>query len=181
MRWKRLYEKFAENDFVFACDMGDLFCDDIPSWMIEAVNECADQLCKFLFLTKNPDRYMVECGNIAEGKRYHLGVTIESNRDYPAISKAPAQSERLKAMAQLDDYYPENPRFVSVEPVLDFDLDPFLNSLVKINAWGYAIGYDNHNHCLPEPPMEKTRLLIEGLRANGFTVFEKTIREAAKA
>ncbi len=182
MHWDVLYnteKEHNEQDFIFACDMGDLFCNNMPSWIIEYIMEAAScTLSKYLFLTKNPKRYLEECGTILEGSNYYLGATIESNRDYPEISNAPLQSARLRAMPDLIDFYPENPRFISIEPILDFDLLPFFNAIKEIQPWAVAVGYDNHNYKLPEPTLAKALKLIEALELAGIKVYRKTLRKA---
>jgi len=46
-----------------------------------------------------------------------------------------------------------------------------------LQPWAVAVGYDNYNNHLPEPPLEKTMQLIERLEKAGITVFRKTLRE----
>jgi len=41
-----------------------------------------------------------------------------------------------------------------------------------------AVGYDNYNNHLPEPPLEITENLIHGLEAYEIKVYRKTLREA---
>jgi hypothetical protein len=70
-------------------------------------------------------------------------------------------------------------RFISIEPILDFDLDEFLEAIDDITPeFGVAIGYDNYNHHLPEPTLEKTMALIKGLEDAGIKVYRKTLRKA---
>jgi hypothetical protein len=72
-----------------------------------------------------------------------------------------------------------NKLFVSIEPILDFSLLSFENDLVDfIRPWAVAVGYDNYNNHLPEPPLAKTLQLIEALEKAGIKVFRKTLREA---
>jgi len=174
---------FTDKDFIFVCDMIDLFADNIPSTIIQKVIDVTYKYSdtKFLFLTKNPKRYTefkfpVNCV---------LGATIESNINYPKISDAPLQEERLQAMDQLtipSNYYSmyNNTIFISIEPILDFTYD-FIKKLLSFQLDGQfavAIGYDNYNNKLPEPELEKTKWLIQILKDNDIKVYEKTIRKA---
>jgi len=101
-----------------------------------------------------------------------LGATIESNRVY-AVSKAPPVAERALAMSALQ----YKRKFVSVEPILDFDIDIFANMIEGIAPEIVAVGYDNWNNRLPEPRLSKTLHFIE--RLEEFTEVRKhTLREA---
>ncbi|MEM2002170.1 MAG: DUF5131 family protein, partial [Candidatus Methanomethylicaceae archaeon] len=153
---ERLSAKFSPNDFVFVCDLGDLFCRDVPWEHVERVAEVINRFpqTRFLLLTKNPRAY----GDLDLGhpENVWFGVTLESDRNYPGISKAPLQSERIDGLRSLA----RSGRniFVSVEPVLDFDLTDFLwvFEFIKDEEFGkicgVAVGYDNYDHKLPEPP-----------------------------
>jgi hypothetical protein len=69
-------------------------------------------------------------------------------------------------------------KFVSIEPVMDFDLTGFVSELKAIKPEMVAVGYNNYpEKCfLPEPELEKTQALIDRLRP--FTkVITKTLRE----
>jgi len=168
---KQFNKKYSTSDFVFLCD-----CVDWMAWpiafrqrIVEKIKQCP---AKFLSLTKDPNKYW----GIGEyPKNLILGATIESNRNYPALSKAPLQTERLEAMTLLRLRY-ENNYFVAIEPILDFDLDPFVNALCEIAPWSVAVGYDNWNHHLPEPSLEKTLQLITRLE-KFTTVYRKTLRD----
>jgi protein gp37 len=131
-----------KNKWVFVCDMGDLFCKAIPSEWIEEVIKVvagADPSNTFLFLTKNPRRFFEFLGSFSPN--CILGCTIETNRDeiVGKISKAPRVSERYKAMVELD--WPR--KMLSIEPIMDFDLEVFLDWISHISPEICAIGYDN--------------------------------------
>jgi hypothetical protein len=124
----------------------------------------------FLFLTKNPKRFR-EFVHLCRDNII-LGATIESNGSYD-FSRAPPVTERARAMAELSF----KRKFVSVEPILDFDLDIFADMIEGIAPIHVSVGYDNWNNHLPEPSLSKTKRLIE--RLNEFTeVRERTLREA---
>ncbi|MCD6368577.1 MAG: DUF5131 family protein [Thermoproteales archaeon] len=153
-------EKFEKGDFVFVSDMGDLFGDFMPSKWIEKVIKYIRRFPEthFLFLTKNPERYFEFLDIMPENAI--LGATIETNKDElyleHVISRAPLPSRRYEAMKRLD----WNKKFISIEPVLDFNLEIFVDWLKDIAPFLIYIGYDNYNNKLPEPPLEKTLKLI---------------------
>jgi protein gp37 len=167
----RLRRRFSRNSFVFVSDMSDLFGDWVPREWIERVLDTIRMWphTYFLLLTKNPKRYLsfgLPVNTVA-------GATIESNRDYPSLSKAPPQSERIDAMKRLTHKH----KAVVVEPILEFDLEEFTEAIKEISPSFIYIGYDNYGFRLPEPRLEKTIEFINKLKR--FTdVRVKTIRKA---
>lgn len=172
--------KFKPGEVVFVSDMGDLWGEWVPdSWIRRVLNHISKfPETWFLFLTKNPDRYHDFLGEMPENSI--LGATIETNRDYyfqegylPRIAQAPLPSRRYKAMKTLK--WPL--KFISIEPIMDFDMEAFAEWIREISPFMVYIGYDNYNWRLPEPPLSKTIKLINHLET--FTlVLRKTIRYA---
>ena len=170
------FKRGFNGGFVFVSDMGDLFGDWVPrEWIlkvIEHIKKFPDT--NFLFLTKNPKRYHEFIDYFPENTI--LGATIETNRDdlyrKYSISKAPLPSERYKAMKALD--WPK--KFVSIEPILDFDLKDLYTWIREIKPILVYVGYDNYGHNLPEPDIKKTTSLIT-LLAKYTHVRVKTLRE----
>jgi len=56
------------------------------------------------------------------------------------------------------------PKMVTIEPILDFDLEPFVEMLKLINPEWINIGADSKGHKMPEPSKEKVLALIEELK-----------------
>jgi len=177
----RFNEEELTKDFkggvVFVSDMGDIFSPGVEDeWILKVIKHITKfQDTYFLFLTKNPSRYK-DFLNIMP-KNAILGATIETNRDdlyiKHRISQAPLPSVRYKAMKELK--WPL--KFISIEPILDFDLKTFVNWIEEINPFMVYIGYDNYNWKLPEPTLSKTLQLIDELEQ--FTlVVKKTLRPA---
>ena len=54
--------------------------------------------------------------------------------------------------------------FVSIEPILDFDVDVLVSWIKQINPEFVSIGADSKSHNLPEPPAWKVKKLIEELK-----------------
>ncbi len=165
-----LKKKFRKQ-YVFACDMGDLFGDWVPrDWILKVIDAVKNSPSSyFLFLTKNPRRYFDILDALP--KNLILGVTIETNRNY-RVSNAPPQSERYRCMVEL----PYARKLVSVEPIMDFDMDIFVEWIRKIGPIMVHVGYTKFNEHLPEPSLVKTRKLMEELKS--FTrVKELRLRE----
>ena len=162
----------------FVSDMGDLFGEFIPSeWIVKVIEHIRKfPRTYFLFLTKNPGRY-AEFLDIMPSNAI-LGATIETNKDNlyveNKISRAPLPSVRIRAMIDLE----WDKKFVSIEPVLDFDLEIFTEQLTKIAPLMIYIGYDNYNNRLPEPPLSKVLALIDELSEGPIMVVRKTLRPA---
>jgi protein gp37 len=177
---KEFLRKFKPyNDFVFVCDMLDLFGTWVPNeYIIRVLDFCRkNSQVSFLLQTKNPDAYFHFYDNIPPN--CYLGCTIESNRDYPELSGARPQTRRLEQMSKLSHTLAgEKHIFISIEPILDFDYEPFVSQLLKMRPWAVAIGYDNYDNKLPEPSLAKTMQLIDRLEKAGITVYRKTLREA---
>lgn len=169
--------KFSRGDLVFVSDMGDLFGTFIPSNWIHRVLERIARFPKtyFLFLTKNPARYYEFLGQIPSNAI--LGATIETNIDQivltDTVSEAPPPSKRYTAMRDLD----WDKKIISIEPVLDFELETFSQWIEDIVPFLVYIGYDNYNNKLKEPPLIKTLSLIDRIAENTL-VIKKTIRRA---
>jgi hypothetical protein len=167
--------KFKAEDFVFVGTMGDMFAPDIPSEAIVETLELMryDLKTNYLFLTKNPSRYKEFLNTFLKFNAW-LGTTVETNRDTSHYSKAPQPHTRLFELGDIE--YPR--KFLSIEPIMDFDLEIFFEQIGHVDYLKkIAIGYDNYNHGLPEPSLEKTKKLIEWLRGRGYEVIEKTLRE----
>lgn len=165
-------KKRFKNQFVFVSDMGDLFGEWVPKeWILKVIDATRrSPSSDFLFLTKNPKRFK-EFVHLCRDNII-LGATIESNRLHN-FSKAPPVTERARAMTELSF----KRKLVSVEPILDFDLDIFANMVADIAPFHVSVGYDNWNNRLPEPPLLKTLQFIERLKefTNGR---ERKLREA---
>ena len=169
---KELLSSFRSG-LIFPCDMGDLWGRWVPREWIEQVLAVVERSpdATFLMLTKNPLRYMEFARQFPQN--IILGATIESNLPYPAITDAPDPGSRAWALACV----PWDRKFISIEPVLEFDLNVLPQRIELVKPQFIYIGYDNWGNNLPEPALEKTKELIKALEQ--FTeVRIKTLREA---
>ena len=152
---------------VFVCDMGDMFGELVPSrWIGAVLRACqGNREALFFFETKNPARYQEFLGQFP--KNSVLSTTIETNRDEYTSWKAPSRATRVLAMKELA--WPR--KHVSVEPIMDFDMDPFVEIIRSIGPELVSVGYDNYKSGLVEPSLEKTTRFIEQLET--FTKVER--------
>jgi DNA repair photolyase len=170
------YAYWNMDDFVFVCDCTDLFGHWVPDELIIQVIEAIRyRTNRFLFLTKNPQRYLQLIKKGVEiPQNCVLGCTVESDRTY-LLSGQP-EIARLEAMAELSAM--GYPVMLSIEPIMAFNPAAFPLWIVRVAPKFVAVGYDNYAHGLVEPKLADVLLLIEHLEAAGITVYRKTLREA---
>ena len=114
----------------------------------------------------------------AASKRSAGKTTLETNRDekYREISKSPFPTMRFYDFLELD--YPR--KVLTIEPVLDFDLEEFVVMVLKLHRQGTLeyvwFGFDSKNCGLPEPSIEKAQKFVDILQSNGLEVRGKSLR-----
>ena len=184
---ERLNRKFKPNTLVFVSDMGDLFCERVPEeWIIAVLSVIKKYPQTTFFLeTKNPAKMLYLAFYIPKDNTI-LSTTIETNIihgnsfggwEYEDISNAPYPCNRYLYM--LRSNLKRFNKHVSIEPILEFDLDVLIKWILNIKPkFGVSIGYDNYNCRLPEPKLSKTLRLIEELEKHGIKVERKTLRKA---
>jgi len=116
----------------------------------------------YLFQTKNPVKWE-EFSQQEFPRITTLATTIESNRDYPKIGLAPKIEDRVKAMQNAKQKFNFS-LMVTVEPVLDFDVDELVDMLRLIGPYQVNIGADSKRHNLPEPSVDKVLELTAKLK-----------------
>jgi protein gp37 len=166
---KELNVRYGEDRTIFVEHQNDLFSSGVSAWMVKAILlHCRRYPCnEYVLQTKNPWR-------IANFKEFLppiliIGTTIETNRDYPKImGTAPLPEERADAMFRI-----KYPKFLTIEPVLDFDVDDMVALVATVGPKFVNIGADSKGHGLPEPPPEKLRALISRLTERGTEIRNK--------
>jgi len=168
---KELKTDLGEENFIFVGSSCDMFADDIPpEWIIATLMHCEKFNNEYLFQTKNPEAYSGYGANIAAIEDFVLCTTIETNRFYSDyMGSAPGPRERSLAMQKI----PYNKKHVTIEPIMDFDLEFFLLFLLDCNPIQVNIGADSGGNNLPEPDKEKINTLIEELKNNNIQVHLK--------
>jgi len=173
-RLKQGLPKTKYMQFLFICCNGDIaFCRDTEYFhkIISWIQSNRDRT--FLLQSKDPKTF----NRIAAfPENLILGTTLETNRDalYEGTSKAPRPSQRYRDFLEVK----HDLKMVTMEPIIDFDIDVMLSWLENINPCMVWLGYDSRKHHLPEPKLEKVKNLYWELGSRGFTVILKTIRKA---
>lgn len=176
----RLIEKefkinYGNGKTIFIEHQNDLFAADVPKEFIQRIlaHCCSWPNNTYVFQTKNPVRYL----NGFSFPNCILGTTIETNRDIPGISKAPSPARRMVAMEALC----LTRKFLTIEPVLDFDVDILAKWILQIHPEFLNLGADSKNRKLPEPTVEKITVLVAKLKEYGIELREKHNLERLKA
>lgn len=167
-RLKNKLPRTYGDEFIWCCSSSDIaFAEE--KWIraiIERIKEMPNRT--FFFQTKDPC-----CFNLYDfPKNVMLGITLETDRSYNSISKAPEPYKRYIEFLRVN-----HPRkVVTIEPILDFD--GFLLDWIKeIGPEKVYIGFDTKKCNLPEPQLWRVRLLISEL--SKFTkVKTKYMKEA---
>jgi len=146
-----------------------MFADAILKyWIVETLCKCDFYTGnRFLFQSKNPERFVEFKNYFPDGKRTCLCTTIETNRDYNQMAFAPSPERRAMAMNQFIEF----PTFVTIEPVMDFDLDEMVRLIKLCHPVQVNVGADSGNNNLPEPSREKLLALIDELQK--FTAIDQ--------
>ncbi|MCK4418141.1 MAG: DUF5131 family protein [Candidatus Latescibacteria bacterium] len=161
-----LKRTFKPGQFIFVAYMGDI------AWAERLeVAQILTHISKFpktdfLIQSKDPSTF-------AQWELYFppnvvLGTTIETNRDYK-LTKAPYPRARYQNFPPL--YYQR--LFLSIEPIMDFDLDILTRWVAVIKPEIIEVGADNYHNHLPEPSGEKLHALLNNLRNICPKVIEK--------
>jgi len=172
--------KYGQGRTIFIEHMNDLFAKDVPDGFIgEIRRHCFNYpLNTYVFQSKNPKR-MMECSEELPSGSI-LGTTIESNRDY-GVSSAPCVMNRIKAMRKAIWDGKGHKKFITIEPVLDFDVIPLADMIASVNPWFVNLGADSKSRGLPEPTVAKIMQLVDELKKRGIELREKSNLARLKA
>lgn len=159
---KRLKDDLTipEGFVLFVCSCYDLFGHWVKKeWISQILEKCRQYpQTTFLFQTKNPIRFKEFLKEIPE--QSILGVTLETNRS-PPYTNAPRPEARYFWFLELV----WSRKMVSIEPVIDFDLEKFVSWIMRLQPEFVSIGADSDpdQNVLLEPDEWKIFDLIEAL------------------
>ncbi|MBB4036580.1 DNA repair photolyase [Dysgonomonas hofstadii] len=157
------------DNFIFVGSSNDLFANEHPEeWIIRTLDYCdsfPDN--RYLFQSKNPGR-IIKYIEHPVFKRSVVCTTIESNRPHPVMRDSPLPYYRVEAMAYLSKYAKT---YVTIEPVMKFDMSPMLRLIKMCNPEQVNVGADSGHNNLPEPTAAEVVDLIGELQK--FTKINK--------
>ncbi len=168
------------DEFIWLVRSGDIVFAR-PEWIAQILDVMRLEKNKnktFFLQTKAPEVFFYMKYKLTIPDNLLLGITLETNRDkgYELISKAPSPSDRVNTILEGKI----NIDIITIEPIMDFDLNLFVKIIKSINPKRIYIGYNSSNSkkCrLTEPPLAKTMELIAKLEGLGIKVKTKLLRE----
>jgi hypothetical protein len=166
-------KKVPGRRIVAVCGNSDIaFCN--PKYMrriIEVMKQDEKRGRLWFVQSKNPKCLEQYLGDFP--KNTVLLTTLETNRDdgYDKISRAPPPSVRYENFRDL----PYRRKIVTIEPIMEFDFDIFLDWILRIGPEAVYIGYESSRLEMPfsEPHMEKVLDFIFALKTNRVRVLTK--------
>ncbi len=167
---KELKTDLGSGNFIFVGSSCDMWAKDIfDFWILRTLSHCEKHDNKYLFQSKNPWRVLDYIDACVISDKSVVCTTMETNRWYPEImAKCPPITDRVFAMHELSKVINT---YITIEPIMDFDLDKFVIALKQCNPTQVNIGADSGNNHLPEPSKEKLLDLIAALKE--FTVIDQ--------
>lgn len=161
---RELNTDLGSGNFIFVGSSCDMWAESIPEeWIIKTLRHCEKFDNTYLFQTKNPKNIR----RILPSKS-RVCVTLETNRWYPEIMKdSPKPEQRV-----IETMLIRHPVYITMEPILDFDLDDVMRMMYDCSPEQINIGADSGNNNLPEPNRDKLEQLIFALKSY-FTIDQK--------
>ncbi len=171
LKEKEFSVKYGTDKTIFIENCNDLFALGVGyEQVVRILNHCNEWPDNtYVFQTKNP------YGMLLHYQRFPLksvlGVTIETNRENN-LGKAPYRSYRFDSMRRVS-YGGFYDTFITIEPIMDFDIEEFADKIINVKPTFVNIGADSKNHGLPEPHIEKVMDLVRVLAGAGIDIREK--------
>ena len=160
---KCLNDNLGIGNIIFVGSSTDMWADEVPDeWILKVLQHCLKYPHNtYLFQSKNPKRFLDFLSYYEDFIPHKViwGTTIETNRDIQNITKAPSTFQRYSMMARIKG----RRTMVSIEPIMDFDLDIMVEWIYAIQPKFVSIGADSKRNNLPEPPAWKVEKLIKEL------------------
>jgi len=154
---------YGSGKKIFIEHMNDLFAEDMADGVIDLILEHCRTYPNntYVFQSKNPRRVGDWINDMPPS--WMMGTTIETNRSTAAISNAPEPIKRTFRAYGIES-------FITIEPILKFDLKPFMEILKRINPTFINIGADSKGCGLPEPTPAELQDLIKAIQDAGLTI-----------
>lgn len=176
---KELKTDLGQWNFIFVGSSCDMFADDVPFYYVhKTLEHCKKYPENEYFLqTKDPARLGAFYPLLNE--YFSVCTALETNRTYPEImNNSPSIIDRVLNFARI----PTERKYITIEPIMDFDLPEFVELIKICNPEQVKIGADSSHkrNNLPEPPKDKILELIEALETFTKVVKKKNLQRLVK-
>jgi DNA repair photolyase len=167
---RELKTDLGEGNFIFVGSSCDVFAEAIPhDWIMDTLAKASDSENNFLFQSKNPEKMARYKGYFPTDGKSFFCTTIETNRFYDQIMRnSPMPEQRAFYM---NEGLRGLTRYITIEPILAFDLAPLVELVRRCEPVQVNIGADSGGNNLPEPSRNAVMELIDDLSL--FTRVEK--------
>ena len=159
---------------IFVGSMGDMWGEWVPDKFIERVIAvCLKYPAnQYIFQSKNPARFRQYKPQV----NFLYGTTLETD-EYPKgfNTNGPITARSINArVAPFKNFSPLRRIFITIEPIMDFNLFEFVEMIRKLHPEFVTIGADSKHHNLIEPSWQKVQALIETLGNLDIEIRQKT-------
>jgi protein gp37 len=165
---KELDVAYGKDKSIFIEHCNDLFAENVPCDFINRILKHCGEYPEntYIFQTKNPNRFKNFLSLLPEN--FILGTTMETNRNISDISSAPPTVDRYNAIKTIDCN-----KFITIEPILKFDVDVLVEWISNIKPNFVNIGADSKGSALQEPAPQEIKGLISELARLNIEIKEK--------
>lgn len=149
----------GDKNFIFVGSSCDMWADSIPyQWINKTIDKCKQHTGNtYFFQTKNPRRLWYPFSDDIPEMSV-VCTTIETNRQYDEMGDTPHPVDRAHYLSMLEFKYRA---MVTIEPVMDFDVDEMVSLIECCSPDQVNIGANtNRKIKLPEPNAEKVKDLV---------------------
>jgi len=161
---------------IFVEHTHDLFNPHVTEeWIAHVLAKCKqaakENRVTFVFQTRNPLDVYEYAEELPEGCIF--GTTIETNR--PGLGKAPIQEARAAGIGafQYHPFWKIRQTFITIEPILKFDLADMMRLIDIADPTFINIGADSKGTGLEEPTAQEIRDLIAAIKDLGIEIRTK--------
>ncbi len=164
----------GKGNFIFVVAQNDLFAEYVSDEIIGKILEhCKNFDNHYLLQTKNPEGFH----RFFLPNNFSICTTIESNRFYKEfMGNSPEPYDRSVAMFNTTFMK----KYVTIEPIMNFDLDDMLHLIGNCSPIQVNIGADSGNNNLPEPSKGKILELITELEKFTKVKLKKNLNRLIK-
>jgi len=151
---KEMRTSLGQGNFIFLGSATDMWSEAVPSeWIVRALEYCKKFNNQYFFQSKSPARFEEFLDRLPP--QSILCTTVETNREH-RFSEAPSTIDRLETMLKLRKDGHSYPLHITIEPVMDFDVEEFARWIEAIRPEQVNIGANTNNDVqLPEPSRDK--------------------------